>query len=208
MKIINYLKWRLLEYKKEKDWKERNKDNDTVLKSWIDHDRVIVGKGSYGVISVLSDDKNSKLMIGNYCSIAENVNFLLGVEHRLNCISTFPFKSKMLNENMEGISKGNIVIEDDVWVGYGAIIMSGIHVGQGAVVAAGSVVTKDVPPYAIVGGVPAKVIKYRFSPEIITELLKIDYKKLTSEMIKEHEDELYMDLENVKQLDWIPKKYR
>lgn len=206
MKIINYLKWRLLEYKKEKDWKERNKDNDTVLKSWIDHDRVIVGKGSYGVISVLSDDKNSKLIIGNYCSIAENVNFLLGVEHRLNCISTFPFKSKILNENMEGISKGNIVIEDDVWIGYGAMIMSGVHIGQGAVVAAGSVVTKNVPAYAIVGGSPAKIIRFRFESEVIEELLNVDYSKITKEMVKEHLDELYTNLENIKQLDWMPKK--
>lgn len=206
MKIINYLKWRLLEYKKEKDWKERNKDNDTVLKSWIDHDRVIVGKGSYGVISVLSDDKNSKLIIGNYCSIAENVNFLLGVEHRLNCISTFPFKSKILNENMEGISKGNIVIEDDVWIGYGAMIMSGVHIGQGAVVAAGSVVTKNVPAYAIVGGSPAKIIRFRFESEVIEELLNVDYSKITKEMVKEHLDELCTNLENIKQLDWMPKK--
>ena len=73
-------------------------------------------------------------------------------------------------------------------------------------IAAGSVVTKDVPPYAIVGGVPTKVIKYRFSPEMITELLKVDYSQLTEEMIKEHIEELYRDLEDTNQLGWFPKK--
>ncbi len=206
MRIINYLKWRLLERKKKKEWRAKNKHNDTVLKSWIDYNRVVIGQGTYGDISILSDDKDSKLIIGNYCSIAENVKFLLGVEHRLNCISTFPFKSKMLNKTMEGISKGNIVIEDDVWIGYGAMIMSGVHIGQGAVIAAGSVVTKDVLPYAIVGGSPAKIIRFRFESEVIEELLNVDYSKITKEMVKEHLDELYTNLENIKQLDWLPKK--
>lgn len=208
MRIINYLKWRLLERKTKKEWRAKNKHNDTVLKSWIDYNRVVIGQGTYGDISILSDDKDSKLIIGNYCSIAENVKFLLGVEHRLNCISTFPFKSKMLNKTMEGISKGNIVIEDDVWIGYGAMIMSGVHIGQGAVIAAGSVVTKDVLPYAIVGGSPAKIIRFRFESEVIEELLNVDYSKITKEMVKEHLDELYTNLENIKQLDWLPKRDR
>ena len=84
--------------------------------------------------------------------------------------------------------------------------MSGVHIDQGAVVAAGAVVTKDVPPYAIVGGVPAKVIKYRFEPEMIEELLKVDYSKLTNEDIEKHIDDLYMELKDPSQLDWMPKK--
>lgn len=206
MKVINFFKWRILEHKRNVNWKKKNSHNSTVLDSWIDQNRVIVGKGTYGSISILSDDESSNLIIGNYCSIAENVKFLLGVEHRLNCISTFPFRSKTLNEELEGISKGDIVVEDDVWIGYGAIIMSGVHIDQGAVIATKSVVTKDVPPYAIVGGVPAKIIKYRFEPEIIEELLKVDYNKLTDEMIKEQINELYTELKDIKQLDWMPKK--
>ena len=81
-----------------------------------------------------------------------------------------------------------------------------VSIGQGAVVAAGAVVTKDVPPYAIVGGVPAKVIKYRFSPELIEELLKVDYSKLTKEDVEKHLDVLYTELKDPCQLDWMPKK--
>ena len=84
--------------------------------------------------------------------------------------------------------------------------MSGVHIGQGAVVAAGAVVTHDVPPYAIVGGVPAKVIKYRFGPEMIEELLKVDYSKLTEDMVREHIDELYEELKDAGQLAWMPKR--
>ena len=110
------------------------------------------------------------------------------------------------HEYSERFSKGNIEVDDDVWIGYGATIMSGVHIGQGAVVAAGAVVTKDVAPYAIVGGVPAKIIKYRFPETMIEELLKIDYSKLTEEAIKSHIDELYTELEDVGQLEWLPKK--
>ena len=95
---------------------------------------------------------------------------------------------------------------EDLRIGYGATIMSGVHIGQGAVVAAGAVVTKDVPPYAIVGGVPAKVIKYRFEPDLIEELLKVDYSKLTKEDIEKHIDDLYTELKDPSQLDWMPKK--
>ena len=113
---------------------------------------------------------------------------------------------------MEAISKGDIIVDDDVWIGYGATILSGVHIGQGAVVAAGAVVTKDAPPYAIVGGVPARVIKYRFSPEVIEQLLKLDYSKLTDNMIRERIDDLYTSLDGKtpeeveKLLEWFPKK--
>ena len=121
-------------------------------------------------------------------------------------ISTFPFKVSFSLEEYEATSKGNIVIDDDVWIGYGATILSGVHIGQGAVIAAGAVVTKDVPPYAIVGGVPAKVIKYRFPQEMIEALLKIDYSKLDKNMISAHIDELYQELTDLQQLDWLPRK--
>ena len=205
--IINFLKWRVIEKIREKKWKKQSPHNFTVLKSYVPFNAVSVGSYSYGEISVLRLDKKSTLNIGNFCSIAPNVTFLMGAEHRWTTISTYPFKSKMLcDENCDAFGKGDITVSDDVWIGFGSTILSGVHIGQGAIVAAGSVVTKDVPPYAIVGGVPAKVIKYRFSPEMITELLKVDYNQLTEEMIKEHIEDLYRDLEDTSQLWWFPKK--
>jgi tetrahydrodipicolinate N-succinyltransferase len=139
--------------------------------------------------------------------------FFLDAGHPISNISTFPFHVDVLKDKKyEASSKGDIVVDDDVWIGYRAMILSGVHIGQGAVVAAGAVVTKDVPPYAIVGGVPAKVIKYRFSPEVIEKLMKLDYSKLTYDMVRERIDELYTSLEGKspeeveKLLEWFPKK--
>lgn len=188
-------------------WRDRNRHNATMLGNVFDMDCVVVGKSSYGTLFVYNDVKNVKLVIGNYCSIASQVKFILGLDHYTNHISTFPFKVKELHvAETEAISKGDIIVEDDVWIGENAMILSGVHIGQGAIIAAGAVVSKDVPAYAIVGGVPAKVIRYRFEPEMIEELLKVDYSKLTKEMIEEHVDELYQKLTDVRQLEWMPRK--
>lgn len=190
-----------------KKWRKANAHNGTYACNIFDNNTVRVGNGTYGGILVFNDVPTRNLIIGNYCSIAANVAFLLGHDHRVDCLSTFPYKAEVLHEQKsEAISKGNIIVADDVWIGYGATIMSGVHIGQGAVIAAGAVVTKDVPPYAIFGGVPAKLIKYRFSSDMIEELLKIDYSKLSEKMVKEHIDELYTELDDVKQLDWLPER--
>ena len=98
-------------------------------------------------------------------------------------------------EKEEAFSKGDIFIDDDVWIGYRSTIMSGIHIGRGAVIAAGSVVTKDVPPYAIVGGVPAKVIKYRFDNEIREFASRVDYNKFDKDFVRENLDLLYKEVD-------------
>lgn len=190
----------------KRSWRKANAENDTVPMNHFPAELVSVGKCSYGELNVVTFNRCSKLKIGSYCSIAQHVYFMLDVEHRVNTVSTYPYKAKCLRLGDEAFSKGDIVVGDDVWIGYGATIMSGTHIGQGAVVAAGAVVTRDVPPYAIVGGVPAKVIRYRFEPEIVEELLKIDYSRLTDEMIKEHIDELYTDLTCVEQFKWFPRE--
>lgn len=102
----------------------------------------------------------------------------LGGNHNYSHFSTFPSKVRFLGAIREAYSNGPIVVSDDVWLGIDTMVMSGVTIGQGAVVAARSVVVKDVPPYAIVGGNPAKIIKYRFSSEIIEKLLKVNFKKL------------------------------
>lgn len=186
-----------------KKWAKKNK---TIPMNFFPSSIVSVGTGSYGELNVISFRINAHLVIGNFVSIAQQVTFLLDVEHTTTSISTYPFKTKILETGDEAISKGDIIVDDDVWIGYGATILSGVHIGQGAVIAAGAVVTKDVPPYAIVGGIPANVIKYRFEPALIEELLKIDYSRLDREMISQHIEELYQDLTKAEQLEWLPKK--
>lgn len=187
-------------------WKKKHADIDgTIPMNIFPASAVSVGKCTYGELNIVDFNNNSHLSIGCYCSLAQNVTFLLDVEHNVDTISSYPFKAKVLRTGDEATSKGDIIVDDDVWIGYRATILSGVHIGQGAVVAAGAVVTKDVPPYAIVGGVPAKVIKYRFEPEMIEELLKVDYNKLTKEMVQEHIEDLYVKLTDKSQIDWMPK---
>lgn len=190
----------------KRKWRKCNPNNFTNAEDLFDPALVEVGDYTYGGLRVLTYNKDNKLRIGKFCSIAQDVMFVLSGDHYTNHISSYPYRVWIMNEKQEGVSKGNIIVDDDVWIGFRSTILSGVHIGQGAIVAAGSVVTKDVPPYAIVGGVPAKVIKYRFSPEMITELLKVDYSQLTEELVKEHIEDLYEDLEDKGQLQWLPKK--
>ncbi len=189
-----------------RDWRKKNRDNYTVMGNDFNPKLVHAGIGSYGMLNVVNHSANYTLRIGNYCSIATNVSFVVCGEHRLDTVSTYPFKARYLGEKYEAFSKGNIVVDDDVWICENSTILSGVHIMQGAVVAAGSVVTKDVPAYSVVAGNPARVIKYRFSEGMIKELLNIDYSKLDEKMIAEHTKELYEELTDVEQLNWMPRK--
>ena len=122
----------------------------------------------------------------------------------MNTISTYPFKEKNFGAVNEALSKGDIIIGDDVWFGTNALICSGVKIGQGAVIAAGAVVTKDVEPYAIVGGNPAKLIKYRFSEPLRKRLCNIDLVKLYDKFTKEDIDLIYSDL-NEETLDKLER---
>ncbi len=191
---------------RKRKWHKIHPNSDTVPMNNFDFNCVEIGTGTYGELNVVDFGGKYRLIIQNYVSIAQNVTFILNAEHYINHISTYPFKVKLLQLlDSESFGKGNIIIDNDVWIGYGTTIMSGVHIGQGAVIAAGSVVTKDIPPYAIVGGVPAKIIKYRFSSDMITELLKIDYSKLTEDAIRQHINDLYVELKDINQLNWLPK---
>ncbi len=189
----------------KKRWRTQNPHNFTNAEDLFDPSLVKVGDYTYGGLNVLTYNKDSRLKIGRYCSIAQEVMFILSADHYTNHISSYPFRVWVMGEKQEGVSKGDIVVENDVWIGFRATILSGVHIGQGAVIAAGAVVTEDVPPYAIVGGVPAKIIKYRFEPKMREAMLKIDYNNLTEEMIKEHINELYTELKDIEQLKWMPE---
>ncbi len=202
MGIISKIRYKLFLYK----WKQYYRDSSTFPMRIVPFDQVSVGKYSYGLFDVYLFNENNRLIIGNYVSIGPDVIFDVSAEHHTETISTYPFIAHVFKEGREGLSKGDIVVDDDVWIGSRAIILSGVHIGQGAVIGAGAVVTKDVPPYAIVGGIPARVIKYRFSDKLIEQLLKIDYSKVDKELLINNKEKLYAKLETEDQLDWLPKR--
>lgn len=196
---------RIRNYIAKRKWRKENTHNFTTIAFEVDFHKVIVGNESYGELTIYNNGTDSVVKIGNYCSIGPNTVFLVGAEHEMDHISTYPFKTMIFNEGTETMSKGDIVIDDDVWIGYGAIILSGVHVGQGAVIAAGSVVSKDVPPYAVIAGNPSRIIKYRFSSELIEQLMQIDYGKLRREDIVKHKKELCSKLSKADNIEWIDK---
>ena len=178
-------------------WRQLNPHNETRLihlHGPLDLARITVGRRSYGALDVwvfgLGDES---LKIGNFVSIADHVTFLLGGNHSTDSLSTFPFRAKYLSGH-DAVSKGPVLVEDDVWIGHQSTILSGVKLGQGAVVAACSVVTRDVPPYAIVGGNPAKVIKYRFTQDVISKLLAFDFSSISDEQVLRLQESLYTPL--------------
>ena len=193
-------------------WRRRNRHNDTAVRCMFPMDRVKVGNRSYGELYVLSYNDRYTLQIGNFVSIGSEVTFILSADHALNHVSTFPYKTKVISGETEGISRGDIIVDDDAWIGHGATILSGVHIGQGAVIAAGAVVNRDVPPYTVAGGVPAKTIRNRFSQEVTAFLQTLDYALLNDDMIRAHEEELYSDLDRMplsqvqEMFAWFPKK--
>jgi acetyltransferase-like isoleucine patch superfamily enzyme len=143
-----------------------------------------IGKHTYcGNSKIIGDP--SLVYIGKFCSIANDVIFLSKRDHHTEWISTYPFTK--LYPEIEAdhpTGKGKIIVKNDVWIGFRSIILSGVTIHDGAVIAAGSVITKDVPPYTIVGGNPAKIIKKRFSDDIIKKLLDTKWWNWTDKRIR------------------------
>lgn len=135
-----------------------------------------------------------KLVIGKFCSIACGAKFIFtSANHTLKSLSTYPFPIFFEEWGLDSANitdawdkKGDIVIGNDVWIGYEAVILSGVTVGDGAIIGARAVVTKDVPPYAIVGGVPARCIRRRFDEETVTKLRELKWWEWSDEKIKEN----------------------
>jgi virginiamycin A acetyltransferase len=158
------------------------------LKNIIDHPQIVVGDYTYyddpddvhnfmKHVLYLFDFMQDKLIFGKFCQIATGVRFIMnGSNHAMDGVSTYPFKvfgGSWSNATMNVISKGDTVIGNDVWIGNSVTIMQGITIGDGAVIGTNSLVTKDVEPYSIIGGNPAKLIRKRFDDETIEFLLKL-----------------------------------
>lgn len=150
-----------------------------------------LGKHSYASspLIITNNCSNATYTCGKFCSIAKNLTICLGGYHRTDWVTTYPFGhiyKKVFNTfNGDGhpITKGNVVIGNDVWIGDNVTIMSGVHIGDGAVIANSSHVCKDVAPYTMVGGNPAKLIKRRFTQGQIERLLEIKWWDWTDEEI-------------------------
>jgi acetyltransferase-like isoleucine patch superfamily enzyme len=171
------------------NWRNNNKHNFTTVNNIFPINIVKIGKYTYGPLNIYNNEKdNSGLQIGNLCSIALDVKFILGGNHFTNRLLTYPIEPMLRNSGKAGsYSKGKIIIGHDCWIGNGAIILSGVNIGNGSIVAAGAIVTKSFPPYSVIGGSPAKLLKRRFSDEIINELNKSQdiYDRIESESIND-----------------------
>ena len=174
------------------------------LKNFISNENIIVGDYTYydDPQGVERFEQNvlyhfpfigDKLIIGKFCAIAKDVKFIMnGANHSMDGFSTYPFYifgngwEKVMPKEGELPYKGDTQISNDVWIGYEATIMAGVKVGNGAIIASKSVVTSDVPDYAVVGGNPAKVIKMRFDDETVKELVDIAWWDWSAEKITEN----------------------
>lgn len=168
-------------------WRRHNRHNETYAVNRFFLDHVKVGKGTYGPLEVLYDSGAGRLNIGNFCSIAKHVKFLLGGGHNYRKISTYPFQTKCYHGfGSRGRSEEiDIVVEDDVWIGYDCIVLAGSKIGKGSVIGARSVVTGNIPPYSVYVG--NKVIKKRFSEDIIKIVESIDFSNICHKSGDEYE---------------------
>jgi virginiamycin A acetyltransferase len=163
------------------------------IKNTVNNPQIIIGDYTYFDDPVNSEnfERNvlylypfigDKLIIGKFCAIAQDVKFIMnGANHKMKCHSTYPFSifgngwEKVIPQKEDLPFKGDTVVGNDVWIGYDSLIMPGVKIGDGAIIAARSVVTNDVPTYSIAGGNPARLIKKRFSDETIKFLLEIKW---------------------------------
>jgi acetyltransferase-like isoleucine patch superfamily enzyme len=172
-----------------KNWRNPHNLTRLHLQGLADRWGFTIGDHSYGRPKVRFPESGAKLSIGRFCSIADGVEILLGGNHRTDFATTYPFGAmtgvwpEAAGRDGFHASKGDVAIGSDVWLGSQCMILSGVSVGHGAVVAARSVVTKDVPPYAVVGGNPARVIRLRFDAGTVEQLLASRWWDLPRERI-------------------------
>ncbi len=173
------------------------------LKNIIHHPQIEIGDFTYyhdfddvahfeKNVKYLFEHSGDKLIIGKFCMIASNVTFIMnGANHLTEAATAYPFAifggawAGAMDDKAYPI-KGDLTIGNDVWIGYGATIMAGVTIGDGAIIATNATVTRDVPPYAIVGGNPARMIRKRFTDNIIQGLLQLKWWDWSIETITQH----------------------
>ncbi|MFL6466528.1 MAG: CatB-related O-acetyltransferase [Pyrinomonadaceae bacterium] len=154
-----------------------------------DYQRHEIGDWTYGTPQIYRWNDDTKLRIGKFCSIAAEVMIILGGEHRLDWVTTYPFNVVFERASQftgHPAAKGDINIGNDVWIGTRSTILSGVKIGDGAVIAAGSLVTRSVDPYSIVGGNPARHIRFRFDSKTIEALGEIAWWNWNIDKIEEN----------------------
>ncbi len=186
-KLLNAIFEKLFYRLEKSTFQIRKKRFDALIEKQL----LTKGIYTYGEPFVYWDGTSvEKATIGKFCSIAEGVTLFLGGQHNTDWVSTYPLRIMLdlegKNQDGHPFGKGDILIGNDVWIGRNASIMSGVKIGNGAVIAANAHVVKDVEPYSIVGGNPAKCLKFRFSPEQIEKLQTIAWWDWEISKIKEH----------------------
>jgi acetyltransferase-like isoleucine patch superfamily enzyme len=163
-------------------------------------DHVTVGRHSYGLTArnFMRATAKAPIRVGAFCSFAPEVLIFGQADHPTALPSTYPFRSRLFEPdgpNRDAVTRGPVEIGNDVWVGTRAMILSGVTIGNGAVIGAGAVIARDVPPYAIMVGNPARLVRYRFSPETVQALLEIAWWEWDDAKLARYEALLYGDVE-------------
>lgn len=167
--------------------------------AWLEQQGMLtIGAHTYGKPTVLVFAGDcARVSIGRYCSLAAGIEIMPGGNHRIDTVTTYPMRQMLAPEGVERpgepVSKGDVTIGNDVWIGRGAKILGGVSIGDGAVVAAWSVLTKSVPPYTIAAGVPARPVARRFSDDVVQSLLRIRWWDWEDALVRERIDELMSD---------------
>lgn len=179
--------------------------------SIVGNSKVTVDRFTYGMqhVSIRQWDEGAALTIGSFCSISSSITIFLGGNHRTDWVTTFPFghifSEELGGEGIQGhpATRGDVTIGSDVWIGHGSTILSGVHVGNGAVLAAHSTVVRDVAPYEIVGGNPAQHMRFRFEPRVRELLLALKWWDWPTETIRQRAPLLCAEPDTALLEEWI-----